>query len=265
MTRQTMAFAGLTGCLLVAAPPHVRAGCPAGYDAVPSVGLCGCYGESCSCPDADTKCIKRETACPKDDLLKNFLWLHADAGNSGRTAQATGQILRASSRRDAFGIRKGFKLGQEHRQDIAATIDSCSDQEVTQIAYTFAEAVRIKSCGTPPPAKSATCADVRENIRWSLLEHSTCSPYAREYFKKALDEAEYIQIRANWIRQGFKIAQAHNPEVSDSIDFVGDELLINITTELAKLHKISDLPGAVGGAGNPYSETICKELKQIGE
>lgn len=135
-------------------------------------------------------------------------------------------------------MRAAFKEGQRHRPDIARLIDDCDNWTVREITYAFAEQGRLKRCGDAPVAMSANCVDFRRNLSWSLFEAGICSSYAAYYISMGLPKGIPLRTRASFIRQGFKMAQGHRQEVFDSIDYIGDLLLVRLVEQFLSENSI---------------------------
>jgi hypothetical protein len=166
-----------------------------------------------------------------------------------------GNILRASTNKSADQIRKAYKEAQSHNPSAAALIDRCDDLGVDAVAYEFAENyVRLKTCGNPPPARSATCADFTENLRWALLDAGPCGSFARADVD-VWSDAEDVRYRATFIRRGFKIAQGHVRSTAFSIDFISDPLLVRLAHDVWQKYRVADLPQS-NGVETPDS-SVC--------
>lgn len=200
-----------------------------------SCGPAGFYVTTC-------ECVPFTSECKVDELRENLRWLHEN------NPKARGEILRAVNEFDADRIREAYKFGQAHNQAAAEVIDSCSSQEVIDAAYWFAEQhVRIQACVAPAPAQSATCPDAKENLRWAMMNSGVCAAGASHMILGGIASGH-----APSIRRGFKYAQAHNDEVYDSIDFIGDELLIQLASEVVKAYNIQAPSGPPPDPDNPF-------------
>jgi hypothetical protein len=200
--------------------------------------------------------------CPVEgELAQNFRWLHDDSPQSVRSAAARKTILRAMSvtlMGDVGKIRAAYKEGQQHNQPAARLIDRCSDLKVRQIAQNFAETVvRIKSCGDPPPAQSATCPDMTENLRWSLVDSGSCAPYAREWLSRAMKTSDLLKTRAEAVRRGLQAAQGHRPDIAASADFLADPLLVKLAEAVYQSTNAAGLDRREGNPQNPIARSAC--------
>ncbi|WFU26300.1 hypothetical protein QA649_08860 [Bradyrhizobium sp. CB1717] len=215
------------------------AGCPDGTVEM-SPGQCvpTAIGELGGDDDEPTPPAAVGSACDTKELLENFKWFHGDAPKNSHTAEVRGILMRIANYDTATAIksmRAAYKEGQHHKATVAALVDYCDDESVRRTAYNFVEAGRLQKCGDPAPALSATCMDIRENIRWALDDAETCFIYAHWYMKLALAEITMpLRERGQLIREGFKIAQGHKQEVFDSIDYIGDALLVEMVRNYDK-------------------------------
>ena len=180
-------------------------------------------------------------ACDAKELLENFKWFHDDAPKNAHTSEVRGIIMRVAGYDAADFIRDAYKEGQKHRPDVAGLIDACDDDTVNEIANEFAEMRRVRKCGTSPPALSATCPDLLENLRWALLEAKSCSEYSRYYLRRSRSLTLTLRQRAQLVRESLKVAQGHKQEVFDSVDYIGDALLVDIAEAAFSLDVISPL------------------------
>ncbi|MET4044976.1 hypothetical protein [Bradyrhizobium sp. RT6a] len=180
-------------------------------------------------------------ACDEARLLENMRWFNRDAPNSRHTAAVRGIFVRLVNAAEVDSLREAYKEGQRHNAEASRLIDDCDDQTVINLAYTMAEEVRIQQCGGSPPARSASCADVYENIRWSLFEAGICSNLTRVYLRRAMGSDLLLHKAADVIRKGVKISEGHRREVYDSVDYIGDALLVRIAAKVMKDHSIDGL------------------------
>jgi hypothetical protein len=219
-----------------------------------------CYGTLDS-PNLPSHQNSGPASCPvKTELLANFKWIHDDAGHNQKSAAMQGNILRASDGASAAlkyetdQIRKAYKEAQSHNPKVAALIDRCDDLGVDAVAYEFAEKyVRLSTCSDPPPARSATCSDFTENMRWALLDAGRCSPFARSDVD-VWSDANDVRYRASFIRRGFKIAQGHARSTALSIDFISDPLLVRLAHDVWQKYRVADLPQS---DGIPPDSSVC--------
>jgi hypothetical protein len=176
-------------------------------------------------------------------------------------------ILRASSitlESDVARIRQSYKRAQQHNPPAAALIDQCDDLHVRRIAYSFAEnVVRLKSCGASAPAESATCADGVENLRWSVVEGKECAAFSRYYLTQAMNTGQVAKVRAEYVRRAVMVAQGHDQEVADSVDFISDGLLIRIGEKVYREQGVANLEQRAPAVGNPFVAQSCPGLKLI--
>jgi len=180
----------------------------------------------------------RIAACDQSRVLENMRWFNRDAPNSSHTAKVRGIILRRVNSLDADSIREAYKDGQRHNSSAARLIDDCDDQTVIDLAYKMAEEVRIQRCGAPMPASSASCNSGYLNIRWALHDAGMCSNLARVYITAGLNTGYLLHVRADLIRRGVKVAEGHAREVYDSVDYIGDALLVQLAEKVVKEHSI---------------------------
>ncbi len=245
--------------------------CPAGSKKVPfriqgdeqhfEITTCGnrtikidlfwCEGTSAATP-APAPAPVRPT-CSRAELLANFNWIHENAALTKKSAVMQGNILRSSSLLDEAGvddIRKAYKLAQSHNPPVAALIDKCDDITVDQVAYAFAENVRLKSCGGSRPAVSATCSDYTENLRWALLDSGPCAPYSRAELDgvdwDGVSDISILRETAYFIRRGFKYAQGHARDTALSVDFISDALLVKLSRDVWDRFRVERLPRSDG-------------------
>ena len=209
-------------------------------------------------PDRET----RIQGCgSKNEIEKNFRWLHQDAVGSARSAWVQGRLLRASSVTGLGNIgeiRKAYKDGQEHNASAAALIDNCDDKTIGDIAYRFAEnTVRLKACGDQAPASSATCPDLAENLRWSFLNNKDCSPFAREWMARAMKYDETDKVRAEFVRRAIQVAEGHNPAVAKSVDFISDSLILQIAEKVYRQYEVAKLDHRPADPKNPFVTQAC--------
>jgi hypothetical protein len=236
--------------------------CPPGQK---PAALIACGGGSCTqgCePDNDGPILEGASCNPRE-LLKNFVWFHADAPNSAHTAEVRGILMRIANSDTTIAIqrmREAYKEGQRHKPSVAALIDYCDNETVRRTTYNFAEIGRLQKCGDSSLAISATCPDIRENLRWALDDAETCFIYAHWFMKIAVDDsAMTLRERGEYIRDGFKIAQGHKQEVFDSIDYIGDLLLVEMVRQYDKKSHL--LEGKYYAKDNG-AETACPGIKK---
>jgi hypothetical protein len=180
-------------------------------------------------------------ACDEARVLENMRWFNRDAPNSRHTAAVRGIFVRLVNSVEAEPLREAYKEGQRHNREAARLIDDCDDQTVINLAYQMAEEVRVQRCEAQPPARSASCTDVYENIRWSLFDAGTCSNISRVYLRRAMATDLLLYKAADLIRRGVKVAEGHRREVYDSVDYIGDALLVRIATKVLQDRSIEGL------------------------
>ncbi|MVT52521.1 hypothetical protein GPL17_18740 [Bradyrhizobium yuanmingense] len=169
-------------------------------------------------------------------------FFNRDAPNNSHTARVRGKIVRIVNGLDTEGIREAYKEGQKHNSRAYDLIDACNDITVNSLAYRMAEEVRLQACDRPSPARSASCSNATENIRWSLFDGGHCSGLSRSYMEFALDESLRLYEQADFARKAVKVAQGHRREVFDSIDYIGDRLLMQMVKAILADRSISGLP-----------------------
>lgn len=221
-------------------------------------GLCTQYG----CEPVCNFTLRTKQGCPAEKELKeNFKWLDSDAIHAGNSATVRKNILRAISitlQGDIQEIRQAYKYGQSHNSSAAGLIDDCDDDSVSRIAYDFAErVVRLRSCGGRAPASSATCGDLAENLRWSLLDSGNCAPYAREWLVRALRSNDYEKVRAEWVRRAVQVAQGHDLPVAASVDFISDRIILDTARKVYDEYDIGNLDRRPGDPQNPFVRQTC--------
>ncbi|MBP0111060.1 hypothetical protein [Bradyrhizobium vignae] len=209
--------------------------CPPGYRD-PSCKRISDRVNGCYCSIVTTQ------QCSEAAVKENMRWIF-DAGSDQHRANVRGTLNRAVIARDVDSIRASYQEGQKHNPSASAMIDDCDDMALLNVAYSVAENFRLKSCSDSPPARSATCADLTNNLTWSLIDAADCAPYARDKIIEGLDSAAPLEVRAALIRQGLKIAQSHNQEVSDSIDWISNRLVVQIAEQVVKATNSRALAG----------------------
>jgi hypothetical protein len=178
--------------------------------------------------------------CDEADLLDNMRWLHAN------NDWAAFVIAYGDSGGDVAMIRRAFRWGQRHRPDIANRFDGCSDLAWRSVAERFAdEALRIGQCGAPTRARSVTCADLRENIRWAAQDSGPCAAMARTAIISASRAGN-----ARALRRAVQYAQGHNEHVFRSVEYVAGPLLLEIATAVIREHGLIPSPRPVSLAPN---------------
>jgi hypothetical protein len=197
-------------------------------------------------------------ACDEAKVLENMRWFNRDAPNNRHTAAVRGIFVRLVNAAEVASLREAYKEGQRHNVEASRLIDDCDDQTVINLAYTMAEEVRIQQCGGSPPARSASCTDVYENIRWSLFEAGSCSNITRVYLRQAMRSDLMHYKAADLIRKGVKVSEGHRREVYDSVDYIGDALLIRIAAKVVKDHSIDGL--STSYALNDFTRRQCPGL-----
>ncbi len=173
-------------------------------------------------------------ACKQSEALENVRWLFRDSQTDRHRAFVRGIIIRAVSRHRVRLIRQGFNEGQKQNENARKSLELCDDHQVWLLAHQVSEEFRLKSCSGAQPARSATCGDLKENLRWSMLDSGGCAKFARGEIIEGIDSLETLDVRADHIRQGVKVAESHNQEVWDSTDWIADELLVRIAIEVVK-------------------------------
>jgi hypothetical protein len=205
--------------------------------------------------------VDNSATCNESEIFANMRWFHDDASRSSRSAWVQGRILRASSVSqvgNVTAIKAAYKDGQQHNGGAASLIDQCDDLTVGTIAYKYAETVaRLRTCGDPQPAASATCTDVAENIRWSLLDNRDCSVYARQFLSDAMQTDEYKKVRAERVRRAVQVAEGHRPDIAKSVDFISDDLLLQIATKVYRDYQVDRLDRRPADPSNPFTTQAC--------
>lgn len=192
----------------------------------------------------DLKTPKSRGSCRmRAAIQENFNWFHKDHPHHG----VRNRILAALVEADADAIRDFYKRGQAHNASARDIIDYCDDEDVLEMAQEFAEGtVRVQRCGDPQPAPSANCGDLRENLRWALLENAECSRTARTIIFRAFRAVLNDERRVAAIRKAFKSAQWHRSDVHDSIDFLSDKIVLDTARSVVQAHSININSGKNG-------------------
>lgn len=201
------------------------------------------------------------TGCDEEALGANLRWFNSDAAKNNQSAYVRGMILRFANLGSTETIRKYYKQGQQHDRSAYELIDQCADWQVLDQAWLAAEAGRLQNCGDPSPANSADCTSGLENLRWSMLEAQSCSGYSR-YFIRLGMKKEFLKEKAQWIRNGVKVAQGHNLTVLDSVDYIGDRLLVSLA-EKALTYVSAQLSSKQPDYSNPFAIQSCPGLKYV--
>jgi hypothetical protein len=102
-----------------------------------------------------------------------------------------------------------------------------------------------------------------KNIRWALMEGGACSEYGRPHVRFGVTQVRPIEELADEIRTGYKIAQGHKSEVFDSIDYIGDGLLIKIAKSVWGKYGVANLPEKSVSQANPFAKQICPGLAKL--
>jgi hypothetical protein len=195
-------------------------------------------------PAASTAAPEKQV-CDLYALWENFKWFHRDALVNRHSAYVRGIITRQVNgliRINISAIRAAYKEGQKHNANASNVIESCDEEQVLNAAYNTVEEIRLKTCGASQPAQSATCPDITENLRWAMLDSDICAIYSRAYIDRGVTGTDLLTpARARRIRIGLKIAQGHREEVFDSVDYIGDVLLIRIATSVYEKYGVADL------------------------
>jgi hypothetical protein len=191
----------------------------------------------------------------------SYGWFHRDALVNTQSAHVRVVIIRQinglpETRYDE--IRAAYKEGQKHNADAYALIDDCDDQTVLDMSYKAAEEIRLKTCERPPPARSATCIDLRNNIIFAIRDASSCSIFARAYINKGIsDSTLLLWNQARKIRIGLKIAQGHRQEIFDSFDYIGDELLLTMAKSLFEVERAGEMRSGFPRASDESHKRVC--------
>lgn len=240
-----------------------RDGCPAGKR--PEV-LIACYEDADGRKHCHQGCVEDKEIipttkkCDEKEILANLLWFHRDAPKNAHTAEVRGILMRIANEDETNAIaamRAAFKEGQHHRADIEDIEDGCDNETVRRLTHFFAESGRLKNCGEAQPAKSANCADLKRNLYWALFSSGPCTKYAAYFIRFGYENVgDFLWRRAAQIRQGFKMAQGHNQEVFDSVDYIGDVLLINLVANFDEDYVLKSIPQRYYERDNS-AETWC--------
>jgi hypothetical protein len=86
---------------------------------------------------------------------------------------------------------------------------------------------------------------MQENLRWAMVDSGPCAEFARAYIGRGVTGTDLLTpARARRVRIGLKVAQGHRQEVFDSVDYIGDALLIRIAEAVYSKYGIENLPSS---------------------
>lgn len=92
------------------------------------------------------------------------------------------------------------------------------------------------------------------------MEGGACSEYGRPHVRFGVTQVRPIEELADEIRTGYKIAQGHKSEVFDSIDYIGDGLLIKIAKSVWGKYGVAKLPEK---SVSQATKQICPGLAKL--
>jgi len=64
-------------------------------------------------------------------------------------------------------------------------------------------------------------------------------------------------MRAEWVRRAVQVAQGHNRSAAASVDFVSDDLLLNIARQVYQGNNVAGLPKREPDPSNPFVRQGC--------
>ena len=89
------------------------------------------------------------------------------------------------------------------------------------------------------------------------MDSANCAPFARDWLLQAMDIGKIDKYRAEMVRRAIMVAQGHNLPVAESVDYVGDAVLIRIGEKIYHDYNVGNLDRRAGNASNPFVSQAC--------